>query len=167
MTIKAGHSSVSWAIFSCKQFWFRRKIRGCYICSHLQRRRLRNAVCWTDQKTRFEEHLLKNKTKQKEQKKKKKKKKKKKTEIDTFLYKHFRRAGHSWSSNKNFVQPVKKIINKSDSTERLKNTLRHEFELKWIKHLQTSFSLGLNDNIYHEGNVSKMPDFDVFFPFRY
>ena len=24
------------------------------------------------------------------------------------------------------------------------------------------FSLGLNDNIYHEGNISKMPDFDAF-----
>ena len=24
------------------------------------------------------------------------------------------------------------------------------------------FSLGFNDNIYHEGNISKMPDFDAF-----
>ena len=24
------------------------------------------------------------------------------------------------------------------------------------------FPLGFNDNIYHEGNISKMPDFDVF-----
>ena len=39
---------------------------------------------------------------------------------------------------------------------------RHETELKWIKLLQTPFPLGLNDNIYHEGNISKMPDFDVF-----
>ena len=28
--------------------------------------------------------------------------------------------------------------------------------------LQTSFPLGFNDKIYHEGNISKMPDFDVF-----
>ena len=28
--------------------------------------------------------------------------------------------------------------------------------------LQTPFPLGFNDNIYHEGNISKMPDFDVF-----
>ena len=28
--------------------------------------------------------------------------------------------------------------------------------------MQSSFPLGLNDNIYHEGNISKMPDFDVF-----
>ena len=39
---------------------------------------------------------------------------------------------------------------------------RHETEVKWIKLLQTPFPLGLNDNIYHEGNISKMPYFDVF-----
>ena len=39
---------------------------------------------------------------------------------------------------------------------------RHETELKWIKLLQTPYPLGFNDNIYHEGNLSKMPDFDVF-----
>ena len=39
---------------------------------------------------------------------------------------------------------------------------RHETELKWIKLLQTPFPLGFNDNIYHEGNICKMPDFDVF-----
>ena len=26
----------------------------------------------------------------------------------------------------------------------------------------TSYCVGFNDNIYHEGNISKMPDFDVF-----
>ena len=31
---------------------------------------------------------------------------------------------------------------------------RHESELKWIKLLQTPFTLGFNDNIYHEGNIS-------------
>ena len=30
------------------------------------------------------------------------------------------------------------------------------------KIIQTPFPLGFNDNIYHEGNISKMPDFDVF-----
>ena len=44
-----------------------------------------------------------------------------------------------------------------------KNILRHELELKWIQRLQNSFLLGLNDNIYHEGNISKMPDFFFFF----
>ena len=43
------------------------------------------------------------------------------------------------------------------------NIKRFETELKWIKLLQTaSPPLGLNDNIYHERNISKMPDFDVF-----
>ena len=38
-------------------------------------------------------------------------------------------------------------------------------ELKWIKFLQSPFPLGFNDYIYYEGNISKMPDFDVFFLF--
>ena len=29
--------------------------------------------------------------------------------------------------------------------------------------MQSPFPLGFNDNIYHEGNIYKMPDFDVFF----
>ena len=49
-----------------------------------------------------------------------------------------------------------------NSSTRLKNIKRHETELKWIKFLQSPFPLGFNDNIYHEGNISKMPDFDVF-----
>ena len=35
-------------------------------------------------------------------------------------------------------------------------------KLKWIKLFQTPFPLGFNDNIYQEGNISKIPDFDVF-----
>ena len=55
------------------------------------------------------------------------------------------------------------MIFDSTSTERYKNIFRHGAELKWIKLLQTPFPLGFNDNIYHQGNISKMPDFDVFF----
>ena len=29
--------------------------------------------------------------------------------------------------------------------------------------MQSPFPLGFNDNVYHEGNISKMPDFDGFF----
>ena len=47
----------------------------------------------------------------------------------------------------------------------LKNIKRHETELKRIEFLQSPFPLGFNDNIYHEGNISKTPDFDVFFCF--
>ena len=39
---------------------------------------------------------------------------------------------------------------------------RHDTELKWIKFLHTPFPLGFNDNICHEGNIFKMPDFDFF-----
>ena len=60
------------------------------------------------------------------------------------------------------IQPVEKIIYDPNSSTRLKNIKRHETELKWIKFLQSPFPLGFNDNIYHEGNISKMPDFDVF-----
>ena len=60
------------------------------------------------------------------------------------------------------VQPVEKITYDANSTNRFKIIKRHETELKWIKLLQTPYQLGFNDNIYHEGNLSKMPDFDVF-----
>ena len=60
------------------------------------------------------------------------------------------------------IQPVEKIIYDPNSSTRLKNIKRHETELKWIKFLQSPFPLGFNDNIYHEDNISKMPDFDVF-----
>ena len=60
------------------------------------------------------------------------------------------------------LQPVEEMIFDSNSTERYKNIFRHETELKWIKLLQTPFPLGFNDNIYHQGNISKMPDSDVF-----
>ena len=43
------------------------------------------------------------------------------------------------------------------------NTVKRlETELKWIKLLQSASPLGFNDSIYQEGNISKMPDFDVF-----
>ena len=60
------------------------------------------------------------------------------------------------------LQPVEEMIFDSNSTERYKNIFRHETELKWIKLLQTPFPLDFNDNIYHQGNISKMPEFDVF-----
>ena len=61
------------------------------------------------------------------------------------------------------LQPVEEMIFDSNSTERYINIYRHETELKWIKLLQTPFPLGFNDSIYHQGNISTMPDFDVFF----
>ena len=58
---------------------------------------------------------------------------KKPKQIDTFLYQHFKLTGHSPN-----------------------DVLVQQTELKWIKLLQIPFSLGFNDNIYHEGNISKL-----------
>ena len=79
--------------------------------------------------------------------------------IDTFLCQH-KLTGHS--PNDVLVQPVEKLTYHKHSSWRFKIIKRHETELKWIKLLRTFFPLGFNDNIYHEGNISKMPDFDVF-----
>ena len=57
---------------------------------------------------------------------------------------------------------MEKITHDSNSASRFKIIKRHKTELKWIKLLYTPYPLGFNDNIYHEGNLSKMPDFDVF-----
>ena len=89
---------------------------------------------------------------------------KKPKKIDTFLYRHFKSNGYS--PNKIVIQPVEKIIYDPNSSTRLKNTKRHNTELKWIKFLQSPFLLGLNDNIYHEGNISKMPASDFFSVFE-
>ena len=86
--------------------------------------------------------------------------KKKPKKFDIFLYRHFKSNGHSPS--KIVIQPVEKIIYEPNSSTRLNNIKRHETELKY---LQSPFPLGFNDNIYHEGNISKMPDFNVFFCF--
>ena len=85
---------------------------------------------------------------------------KKPRNIDNFLYRHFKQTNHSTSSIS--IQPVKKITYGDNPTKRYRNILRHELELKWIKLLQTPYPLGFNDNIYHEGNISRLPDFDVF-----
>ena len=58
--------------------------------------------------------------------------------------------------------PVEKLIYDETSSVRFNTIKRLETELKWITLLQSDSTLGLNDNIYQEGNISKMPDFDVF-----
>ena len=80
--------------------------------------------------------------------------------IDTFLYQHFKRTGHS--PDNVLVQPVEKLIYDENSSVRFNTIKKLETELKWIKLLQSASPLGFNDNIYQEGNISKMPDFDVF-----
>ena len=73
--------------------------------------------------------------------------------MDTFLYQHFKLSGHS--PNDVLKQPVEKLTCDKNSSSRFKIIKRHETELKMIKLLQTPFPLGFNDNIYHEGNISK------------
>ena len=85
---------------------------------------------------------------------------KKPKSIDTFLYQHFKRTGHS--PNDVLVQPVEKLTYDKNSSSRFKIIKRHVTELNWIKLLQTPSPLGFNDNIFQEGNISKMPDFDEF-----
>ena len=96
-------------------------------------------------KTRFSEHYPQTK---------------KPCKIDNFLYRHFKQTNHSTSSIS--IQPVEKITYSDNSIKRYRNVLRHELELKWIKLIQTPHPLGFNDTIYHEGNISRLPDFDVF-----
>ena len=60
------------------------------------------------------------------------------------------------------MQPVEKLIYDENSSVRFNTIKMFETELKWIKLLQSASPLGFNDNIYQEGNISKMPDFDVF-----
>ena len=66
------------------------------------------------------------------------------------------------TSNNVLVQPMEKLSYDKNSTVRFNNIKRFEPELNWIKLLQYCSPLGFNDNIYYEGNISKMPDFDVF-----
>ena len=60
---------------------------------------------------------------------------KKTKQIDTFLYKHFTRAGNSLSSDKNFVQPNEEMIFNSNSTERYKTFSDMKPNLNHFKHL--------------------------------
>ena len=85
---------------------------------------------------------------------------KKPKKIDFFLYQHFKRTGYS--PDNVLVQPVEKLIYDENSSVRFNTIKRFETELKWIKLLQSASPLGFNDNINQEGNIAKMPDFDVF-----
>ena len=71
--------------------------------------------------------------------------------IDTFLYQHFGRAGHS--PNDVLVQPVERLTYDKNSSSRFKIIKRHETELKWIKLLQIPFPLGFGGGVCHEGSI--------------
>ena len=54
------------------------------------------------------------------------------------------------------------MIYDENSSVRFNTIERLETELKWIKLLQSASPLGSYNTINQEGNISKMPDFDVF-----
>ena len=76
------------------------------------------------------------------------------------MYQHFRKSGHELDFIT--VQPVEHISYDKNATKSFKSKARFITELKWIKNLQTPFPLGLNDNIYQSGNISKEPSIDIF-----
>ena len=80
--------------------------------------------------------------------------------IRNFLYNHFRKTGHEFKNIS--VQPVEHLIYSNDDSNSFKYQSRCMAELNWIKSLQTPFPLGLNDNIYQQGNISKDPSIDIF-----
>ena len=80
------------------------------------------------------------------------------------------RQGHGFKSHPTYILidehiKLEKITFDDNSSKRYRNILRHGLELKWIKLLITPLSVSVNDNIYHEGNISRLPDFDGFFFF--
>ena len=80
--------------------------------------------------------------------------------LRNFLYHHFRQSGHSFQDVS--VQPVEHLSYDSTTTSSFKSKSRFIAELNWIKKLQTPFPLGLNDNIYQTGNISKDPTINIF-----
>ena len=76
------------------------------------------------------------------------------------MYQHFRKLGHDIKHLT--VQPVEHILYDDNATNSFKSKARFIAELNWIKKLQTPFPLGLNDNIYQSGNISKDPNIDIF-----
>ena len=97
-------------------------------------------------KTRFREHKYNSNNK--------------KSKVKTYLYSHFRRTGHNFQ-NAN-IQIVENISFDAKTNNSNKNKTRYTAELQWIKRLQTPFPLGLNDNVYQVGNISKDTGIDIF-----
>jgi hypothetical protein len=89
-------------------------------------------------KTRFREHFFKIKNN---------------SRFNNFIYQHFKLTGHDF--NNISVQPVEQLTFEQGTSDNYKTKARCIAELEWIKNLQTAHPLGLNDNIYNKGNISK------------
>ena len=62
---------------------------------------------------------------------------------------------------------MENIFYDDNSSKRYRNIPMHELEENGYTYvLQTPHTFGFNDNIYHQGNFSRLPDFDVFFLFK-
>ena len=96
-------------------------------------------------KTRFSEHYRRIKKPRK---------------IDNFLYRHFKQTNHCTSSVS--IQHVEKITYGDNSTKRYINILRHGLELKWKNYYKRHIHLVLMITFTIKGNISRLPDFDVF-----
>lgn len=96
-------------------------------------------------KTRFREHLYNCRINKK---------------LRHYIYQHFRRTDH----NLNYltIQPLEKLVFGNNDSNSFRIKARHIAEYKWIKRLQTPFPLGLNDNIYQQGNISRDSSIDIF-----
>lgn len=77
----------------------------------------------------------------------------------TYLYQHFKYSGHSLKHIS--IHIVEQVSYPNGCSQSYKNILRHVRELDWIKKLQSPFPLGLNDNMYSTGNISRLPNLDV------
>ena len=88
-------------------------------------------------KVRFREHLYKIRNAKK---------------LKKFLYNHFRITGHT--INDVIIQPLEYLVFDQTATKGFIIQARHNAELKRIRNLQTPYPLGLNDNIYRDGNIS-------------
>lgn len=89
-------------------------------------------------KTRFREHFYKMKTRNK---------------CNSFIYQHFKNTNHD--INFISVQPIEHLKFNNDVTAHYETKARCISEMDWIKSLQTAYPLGLNDNMYQAGNISK------------
>ena len=96
-------------------------------------------------KTRFREHFFKIKNNSK---------------FNNFIYQHFKLTGHD--INNISVQPIEQLTFENGTVDSYKTKARCTSRLKWIKNLQTAYHLGLNDNIYNKGNISKDNSINAF-----
>ena len=60
------------------------------------------------------------------------------------------------------VQPIEQLTFENGTSDNYKTKARCTAEFEWIKNLQTAYPLGLNDNIYNKGNISKDNSINAF-----